>query len=57
METMETLKARRSVRKYKSDPLPEPLLREILEAGMYAPSAVNMQHWYFLAIQSPETLD
>ena len=57
METMEVLKGRRSIRRYKSDPLPEPLLREILEAGLYAPSAVNMQHWYFVAVQSPETLD
>ena len=57
METMEVLKGRRSIRRYKSDPLPEPLLREILEAGLYAPSAVNMQHWYFVAVQSPEALE
>ncbi|WP_130868668.1 nitroreductase family protein [Intestinimonas massiliensis (ex Afouda et al. 2020)] len=57
METRETLLTRRSVRRYKSDPIPESDLREILEAGLYAPSAINLQHWYFVAVQSPEAME
>lgn len=57
METRETLLTRRSVRRYKSDPIPEADLREILEAGLYAPSAINLQHWYFVAVQSPEAME
>lgn len=57
METRETLLTRRSVRRYKSDPIPESDLREILEAGLYAPSAINLQHWYFVAVRSPEAME
>ena len=35
--------ARRSVRAYRPDPVPEPLLRQVLEAARLAPSACNRQ--------------
>ena len=57
METREALLTRRSIRRYKPDPIPEEDLREILEAGLYAPSAINLQHWYFVAVQNPQALD
>ena len=57
MEAREALLTRRSIRRYKPDPISEEDLKEILEAGLSAPSAVNMQHWYFVAVQSPEALD
>lgn len=56
METRKTLMSRRSVRKYKPDPISQKDLEEILEAGLAAPSAINMQPWYFVAVQSPEAL-
>ena len=56
METFEAILTRRSVRKYKPDPIPEKELREILAAGAVAPSAVNLQPWYFVAVRSPEAL-
>ena len=56
MNTMEALLTRRSIRRYKPDPIPAQDLREILAAGAAAPSAVNMQHWYFVAVQSPEAM-
>ena len=42
METREALLGRRSIRRYKSDPISPSDLKEILEAGMYAPSAINL---------------
>ena len=54
METKDVLRTRRSVRKYKSDPIPEEDLAEILEAACHAPSGVNLQPWYFVAVTSPE---
>ena len=57
MDTREVLLTRRSIRRYKSDPIPESDLREILEAGLYAPSAINLQHWYFVAVQNPDTME
>ncbi len=41
---------RRSVRNFKNDPVPEPLIRRVLEAGRFAPSAGNCQPWKFIVI-------
>jgi hypothetical protein len=41
---------RRSVRNYKEDPVPEPLIRRVLEAGRFAPSAGNCQPWKFTVV-------
>ena len=56
MDTRQALLTRRSIRRYKPDPIPQADLEEILEAGLYAPSAINMQHWYFVAVRDPEAL-
>ncbi|MHA1148295.1 MAG: nitroreductase family protein [Promethearchaeota archaeon] len=47
---------RRSIRVFKKDPLPDNLIRRILEAGRFAPSAGNSQPWKFLVIKSPEII-
>jgi nitroreductase len=47
---------RRSVRSFKKDPLPDGIIRRILEAGRFAPSAGNMQPWRFLVVTGPEIL-
>ncbi len=57
MNTREALLTRRSIRRYQSTPIPEEDLREILEAGLYAPSAINLQHWYFVAVQDPAAME
>ncbi|MGN0984876.1 MAG: nitroreductase family protein [Candidatus Enterenecus sp.] len=56
MEARECLLTRRSVRKYKSEPLPDELLMEILEPALAAPSAINLQHWHFVVVRSPEAM-
>lgn len=48
---------RRSVRKYKDRQVPEDLVRRILEAGRYAPSAGNCQPWKFLVVRDRAMLD
>ena len=40
----------RSMRRLKPDPVPEELIRRILEAAVCAPSGGNMQGWRFLVI-------
>jgi nitroreductase len=55
MEFYDVIKKRRSVRKYKSDPIPEDVLSRILEAGRVAPSAKNIQPWRFIVIKDPST--
>ena len=56
METRENILSRRSIRNYLPTPVSKEDLQEILEAGTWAPSAVNLQPWYFVAIQSKEEL-
>lgn len=47
---------RRSQRNFKKDPVPEPLIQRILEAGRFAPSAGNGQPWKFTVITNKEIL-
>jgi len=51
MTVFETLSNRRSIRQFKSDPIPEGALRQILQAGMLAPSGKNRQPWKFYVVQ------
>lgn len=47
---------RRSIRSFRTDPLPDNMIERILEAGRFAPSAGNCQPWRFIVIKSPEIL-
>ena len=55
MELMDVIRTRRSVRKFKSDPIPDNVLLEILEAGQLAPSGGNGQDHHFGVIKKEET--
>ncbi|MBM4268567.1 MAG: hypothetical protein FJ144_18475 [Deltaproteobacteria bacterium] len=50
-----TLLTQRAVRRFRPDPVPEAVLREILSAATRAPSARNAQPWVFVAVREPET--
>ena len=54
METKDVIFGRRSIRKYTNQPISDEDLQEIIEAGLYAPSNMNYQPWYFLVIKSDE---
>jgi nitroreductase/Fe-S-cluster-containing hydrogenase component 2 len=41
---------RRSVRNYQDKPVPESLIRRVLEAGRFAPSPGNCQPWKFIVV-------
>lgn len=51
MEVLEAIKTRRSIRRFRSDPVPEEVLGQILDAGRWAPSAKNSQSWKFIVIK------
>ena len=51
MTVTEAIRARRSIRKYKPDPVPPEHVRLLLEAAMMAPSAVNTRPWEFAVIR------
>lgn len=54
MDFYEVIKTRRSVRSYKQDPIPEDILKKVLNAARIAPSGSNRQPWYFIIIKDPE---
>ena len=51
MNTRDTIAARRSIRKFKSDPVPDEALHAILTAAIQAPSGKNRQPWKFLVVK------
>ncbi|MDR3588366.1 MAG: nitroreductase family protein [Negativicutes bacterium] len=54
---LETIKSRRSTRKFKPEQIRQDELEAILEAGTYAPSGHNCQPWHFLVVQNQAALD
>lgn len=55
MEVTEAIRARRSIRKYKSGAeIPQQDINLILEAAMLAPSAGNSRPWEFVVVKSKE---
>jgi nitroreductase len=56
MQTWDAIRARRNVRSYRPDPVPDTDLDRIAEAGWRAPSASNRQHWTFIIVTDPEQL-
>jgi nitroreductase len=45
------LKGRRSIRRYRPDPVPDEMVEQLLEAGRWAPSASNRQPWAFIVVR------
>jgi nitroreductase len=45
-----------AVRQYQERPMPEAVVRRILEAGRLTASAMNQQPWHFVVVQDPQTL-
>ncbi|MBS7606950.1 MAG: nitroreductase family protein [Candidatus Bathyarchaeia archaeon] len=51
MEVFKIISERRTIRKYRKEPIPEDALERILEAGRLAPSAANRQPWSFIVVK------
>ena len=56
-EAMHNLLNRRSIRKYTDTQVPDDLLDKVLEAGLYAPTGMNTQNIYMVAVRDKETRD
>ena len=54
MEFDQAVAQRRSIRKFKSDPLNDDQITQILEAARLAPSGSNVQPWRFVVVKSQE---
>ena len=56
METWDTIRARRNVRRFAERPIPEEDLDRILDAGRRSPSSMNEQPWDFVVCTEREAL-
>lgn len=54
-EFLDLLRKRRSIRRFKRDPVPDEYIRKILEAARWAMSGANAQPWEFIVVQNQET--
>ena len=55
-EVLAALKTRRSIRKFRSDPVPQALLDEIMEAGLDAASGMDRQKTIILCLTDPDVI-
>ncbi len=53
MEFTAVVRQRRSIRKYRPDPVPQPKIDHVLEAARLAPSWANSQCWTFVVVTDP----
>jgi len=54
LSAKEAIEQRRSIRKFRPDPVPDELLNQMLEAARLAPSGTNRQPWRFQIIKDGE---
>lgn len=50
-EFIDIVRKRRSIRRYRSDPVPRELIEKCLEAARYAPTACDKQSWRFIVTE------
>ncbi len=56
MAVFEAVRTLLAVRSYQATPVPEPVVRRIVEAGRLTGSGMNGQPWHFIVIRDGETL-
>lgn len=54
MELLKVMEARRSIRKFKTDPVPDESIKELINAGKLAPSGTNIQPTRYVIIKSED---
>jgi nitroreductase len=57
METIDAIRTVLAVRRFKDTPVPEPIIREIVEAGRLTASGSNTQPWHFIVVRDKQTLN
>ena len=56
MEVFDAVRTVLAVRQFQDKPIPEPIVRQIVEAGHLTASSMNGQPWHFIVVQDKETL-
>jgi nitroreductase len=52
VDTLEAIKTRRSIRRYKPDPVEDGKLAQVMEAARWSPSWANTQTWRFIIVKT-----
>lgn len=53
MDVLSAIRDRRSIRRYRADPVPLETIERLLDAGRWAPTGGNRQYWKFIAVTDP----
>ena len=56
-EVIKAIMDRRSIRAFKPEQISDAEINTILQAGIFAPSAMNQQNWHFTVVQNQELLN
>ena len=56
MDVFQCIRTRRTVRDFKSDPVPDLIVHRILQAARWAPSSSNTQPWHFIVVRERATI-
>ncbi|MGQ0602430.1 MAG: nitroreductase family protein [Anaerolineales bacterium] len=56
MNVLEAIRTKRAVRTFTQQPIPDEVVREILNAGRRSQSSKNTQPWHFIVVRQRETL-
>jgi nitroreductase len=54
MDVFEALYTTRAMRRVSEDPIPDDVLKQMIDAGIRAPSGSNRQGWKFIVVTDPE---
>jgi len=57
MDVFQAIDSRRSIRKFKNEPVSNEFIRKILDAGIKAPSGKNKQPWNFVVVTGDKRLE
>jgi nitroreductase len=55
-EVIKTIKKRRSIREFEDKPIEKEKIDQIIDAGLWAPSARNLQPWRFIIVTNKELI-
>jgi len=56
MDTFDCIRSRPAVRDFRPEPIPDAIIKKILEAGRQAHSQRNRQPWRFIVVQNRDTI-
>jgi nitroreductase len=54
-DILEVISGRKSIRRFKTDPVPDEMIDKVLESARWAPTGENYQPWRFIVVRNQET--